>query len=183
MTEEKKPVDRSAIGRRSKAKGSSFERDIVNLFKEAGVDAKRGWWQSGLHAAMSRFAKSAGTKKTTSTPDVIVPGLWVECSTGITSNLSEVKLRQAKDYADEHRRKTGRTLLPVAIVRKKGCRTIDVTMAVKDFLALVGAGGESAIIATEAPVTFTMDLLIHAMKATRLVEESSADMFEGEVTP
>ena len=171
----------------SKQKGNTFERLVVNLFKEAGIDAKRGWWQSGLHAALSRQARSIGAKPSFQTPDVIVPLLWVEASTGATPGLQRSKLEQAIKYADDYRVRTGRTLLPVSIVRKLRSPVIDVTMRLADFINLlptVCSGNSTVFSLGNEVVTFSMRLLLGALKAkieSNEVVLDERDMFDGEV--
>jgi hypothetical protein len=121
-----------SAGKRSSLKGKTFEREIVNSFKANGIEAKRGWWQTGLHSSLSR----AKARIKTHTPDVLVPHLWVECSTGVTSNLGTIKLQEAINYVKDYTERTKKYLFPVSIVRPKCARSISVTMRYVDFMLL-----------------------------------------------
>lgn len=101
-------TDRSRIGRRSRRKGKTFEREIVKRLLAAGYDASRGWWQAKGGAVV---------------PDVILPGWWIECGTGARVDAA-TKLRQAEANAGAARSEDR----PVAIVRRKSERRIAVAL-------------------------------------------------------
>lgn len=114
-------TDRSRIGRRSRRKGRSWEQQVVNRLKAAGLPAERGWWQAKGGARVS---------------DVIVPGLWIECGTGRGPSADGArKLAQAVSYASGGE-------LAVAITRRSGSRAIEVTMRLVDLITLVGSMDE-----------------------------------------
>jgi len=112
---------RVRAGRRSKRKGNDFEREVVNRLCTNGIQAERGYWQA------------RGGEET---PDVIVDGFWIEVSSGATAD-PEAKLDQAVKQA--RRDVSIPSVLPVAVTRKKGSRSIVATMQFNDLAQAVQA--------------------------------------------
>lgn len=115
----------------SKRKGKVFERDITKTFTEAGVKARRGWWQSMGGALV---------------PDVMVDGLWLELGHGKTMD-PKVKLEQAIGYV----RTRGLPVIPVAITKRDHMDPV-VTLRAHDF---------SAMLHGESPYEDVLGFLVH----------------------
>lgn len=101
-----------------RAKGHSYEREIANVFKAAfpDIDAHRGYqYRDGADA-----------------PDVIVPGLWVECKRG-RCTYPKKALAQAIEASFEHGTEYQ---IPVAICRDDRSEST-VTMRLDDFIDLL----------------------------------------------
>jgi len=131
----KKPKDpkRVRAGKNSKRKGSSFERFIVNMFKDAGIQAKRGWWQSG------EFARFRGKSKPTISDVLLEDGfehLWLELGTGATMDDYK-KLDQAENDIAGTKQNQG-SMIPIAVTRRKGQRVVYATLKLADLVELIG---------------------------------------------
>lgn len=99
-------------GAGSRRKGHQFERDVANMFRDHfGDEVKRGWQAARGDAE----------------PDVVVPGLWIECKRGKRTNV-KAALRQAIEDSD------GRGM-PVAIC-KDDQEEATATLRLEDFVAL-----------------------------------------------
>lgn len=162
----KKPKDpkRVAAGKKSKRKGSSFERFIVNMFKDAGIDAKRGWWQSG------EFARCRGKSKPTVSDILVGDGfedLWLELGTGAAMDDYK-KLDQAE--RDIKGTNAGNRV-PIAVTRRKGQRIVHATLKLQDLLDLTRQLPENEV--SDLRVSVRMPELVALM--SRIVESSSLD--------
>lgn len=107
------------MGRASRVKGHGFEREIARAFRERfpDIDAHRGYqYRDGADA-----------------PDVIVPGLCIECKRGKLTYPKKA-LQQAIECADKQSEFT----IPVAICKDDRSDTT-VTMLFEDFLDLLAA--------------------------------------------
>lgn len=116
LTEEQKRVRHERAvraGKRSKAKGSSFERDIVHRFRELAPEARRGIGQ----------ARTAGE-----VCDVEGTPYWLECK-----HRKQIDLEEAIQQAD--RDTDGR--LPIVVYRVNGTRSLMVAMRAPVFLRLI----------------------------------------------
>jgi len=139
---------RAGVGRLSKRKGKEFEQELAQLIRAAGIDTKRGWWQS-----------RGGSE----VPDLIVDGFWLEASTGATVS-PEKKLQQAIDQSTQwvRNRNLNTAPFPVAVTRKKGSRTILATVRFGDLSeAISGARLRGS---SDLPVSFNFDALIGIIK-------------------
>lgn len=93
-------VDRSKIGRRSRTKGASYERELVHVFRSVmpGADIKRG--------LQSRSGSDVA--------DVECPIFWIEAKRGKKPN-PRAALAQAIDASQ------GTHKIPLAIIRDDHC--------------------------------------------------------------
>lgn len=148
----KKVRSRSAIGRQARAFGHEFERAIVHEFKEHFKDEP--WAESVRRSDQSHRAWL---------PDVTgVPGLWPECQ--VAQNIQpEVKLKQA--LRDTARFKSqNKIVCPVAITRRKGQQTINVTVRAHDLgLMILSAAGDPE--ARDAAVSMSLDAFLELYAA------------------
>ena len=118
------------MSKTSKRKGKAFEQQIAHIFRIAfeGTDVRRGW--------QARMGSDA--------PDVVFPGLWVECKHRHVVNIPGALAQAQKDAQ-------GRAM-PVAITRKTGAKDILCTITMQDFIHLLKAanwcGSESTQLTT-----------------------------------
>ena len=103
------------MGKLSRTKGVTFEREMVHRFAEVFGEEKvrRGLqYRDGADA-----------------PDVVAPAFWVECKRGRKTNV-KAALRQAQEAS------AGKGLWPIAVCRDDE-DAATVTLALEDFLDLV----------------------------------------------
>lgn len=116
--------ERSDRGRRSRQKGTEFERRVANAFKRVWPDAKRLFGQA---------------RDGNEVPDVGGTQFWIECAKGATRAIHD-KLRQgirdsASSPSSEYRG------APVVVVsHHDGVGETMVTMRLEDFLELFKEG-------------------------------------------
>lgn len=104
---------KAAKGKRARRKGHQFERDMASLFTETlDFHCKRG--------LQSRDGAEA--------PDVIVPGLHIECKKGLKTNI-RAALKQAREASRDGNK-------PVAICQDDR-QEATVTMFLEDFMDLL----------------------------------------------
>lgn len=117
-------ITRSQLGRRSRTKGSSFERTIKNRLKQV-----LGLSWPGVVIRRSVQADRAYE------PDVVIEGvdvpelirdLWLECNHSKEPNPG-VKLAQALRDSSIARMATGRHRIPMVVWRRNKARTDNVT--------------------------------------------------------
>lgn len=111
--------ERSARGKRNRAKGTDFERRVANAFKAVWPRARR------LHGQ----ARDGGEA-----PDVGGTPFWIECSKGTTS--IHAKIAQGIADAERSPSEEYRGLPPLVVSHRKGREPALVTMRLEDFLAL-----------------------------------------------
>lgn len=122
---------RKQSGALAKRKGKVFERDIAKVFTDAGITARRGWWQSMGGALV---------------PDVMVDGLWLELGHGKAMD-PKVKLEQAIGYV----RTRGLPVIPVAVTKRDRMEPV-VTLRAHDF---------SAMLHGQSPYEDALGFLVH----------------------
>lgn len=108
-------VDRSALGKKSKNKGKTFERTVSHLFKDRGFTARRG----------QQFKGSPDS------PDVVVeeiPEINLECKAVEKLNLYEAMDQAAKDCSPSQ--------FPV-VIQKRNNKGIIVSMRVEQFMDFI----------------------------------------------
>lgn len=110
------------MGAYQRRKGHNFEREMARWFREAlpGCDAKRGFQTRGGGAEA---------------PDVLVPGLHVECKRGRQPNIRRA-YQQAVEDADARQKKATQRDLPLAITRDDHGHAL-VTLSLEDFRPLL----------------------------------------------
>ena len=124
-----------------------FEREVVHRFRAAGIQAERGYHQarSGAEA-----------------PDVVVPGLWVECGCG-ASVQPEKKLAQAvrdERVLFEKAHGMGGKVYPVAVTRRLGSRELVATMMGSHLFEMMSAvlhGGWTNLLFVAPVVSMQLD--------------------------
>lgn len=105
------------MGTMQRRKGANFEREVANLFKEAGFNARRGGFAQAQDAHNE--------------PDVILddmPGLWIECKRG-AKTYPIGALKQAKEAG-------GNGTIPLAVC-KDDYDKITVTCEMSFFMVLL----------------------------------------------
>ncbi len=144
-------TDRSAVGRRSKAKGKEFERTVATMLRRCGVDCRRGWQaRSGSDAC-----------------DVEGTDWWIECGTGRAVN-PVAKLEQAEGAAlaagDPRRcvavcRAFGSPRVTATLRLYCACVScaprmifVPVTMDVRDWICLAFGDGAAQVVSPDAAV-------------------------------
>lgn len=93
-------------------KGHDWEREVANLFRDAGFAARRGLQQP---------------RDGSEVPDVEVEGFWIECKRGRRTS-PQAALRQAIAAVPDGR-------IPVAVCKDDRAEPT-VTLLLKDFLTL-----------------------------------------------
>jgi len=145
-----------AAGRRSKAKGRVFERQIARELRAvydtpelcariaAATNADRKKHMSESSVRRGEQGRNAHE------PDIVAPcPWWFELHTG-TQSLGK-KLEQARDDAELHHRRGGRRWTKaVAVHRAKGSQNITASMMLSDLLKTIGVTSRLDI---EMPVT------------------------------
>lgn len=124
----KKPVDRSKLGKRSKTKGSNFERTVAKKFEEAYGEEFVRTPQSGGFAKKSVKANVFRGDIVPANDDVELT-LHVECKNTKTWSLP-AWLRQAEGDCPEGR-------VPVVIFHQHGTSNDYVALSLEDFFKLV----------------------------------------------
>lgn len=115
--------ERSERGKRNRARGVTFERQI----------ARR------LRAIWPRAARSYGQARDgNETPDVTGTPFWIECSKGSTAAI-HAKLAQGLEAAATTPHPTLRNQPTIVIAHHGGTKPTTVTMTLDAFLALIDA--------------------------------------------
>jgi hypothetical protein len=114
------------VGKLSRDKGARGEREVAELFRQAGFDAKR---------SVGQYAESDNA------PDVVVAGLghlWLEVKRGAKTNI-RAALRQAKEEAKPEQ-------WPIAITRDDREPSAVVSMSFDVFAALLRKSYPEAVV-------------------------------------
>ncbi len=131
----KKKLSRSKLGRRSKAKGSNFEREVKNQ-----LITLLGPMYPNLIVRRSLQAERAYES------DVVVEGdgipqrildIWFECNHSNDPNPL-LKLAQAVRDTDIASKHSGRRRMPAVVWRKTRSHTDNVTIYIGDLLRVAG---------------------------------------------
>lgn len=115
MTETTKKRTRSQNGRRSRAKGHAFEREVAAAFRPVAPDAERC-------IAQTRTAAREGC-------DVEGTPFWIECKVGARPNVLDAMRQATRDRGEDTR--------PVLVVAKRDRESVTVTMELSAFIALL----------------------------------------------
>ena len=125
---EEKKVDRVKLGKRSKRKGSNYERDVAKKFKEAyNVDLVRTPQSGGFHKKSGKADDYRGD---------IVPAnsdvelaLHIECKNTKTWSLPSW-LKQSESDCPKDK-------IPVVVFHKHNTTKDYITLSLSDFIRLV----------------------------------------------
>lgn len=150
-TERLKNPERVKIGRRSRMKGKTFERTVVNLIKDR---FKSYDWALSVRRSDQGF----GAKLSDVTN---WPHIWCECQTAANATPAE-KLAQAVRDMEKAVMSGGDDSFPIAIVRPMHSPKITVTLQLGDLIELVCLEKRATPIngvrkAGEFPVTMSID--------------------------
>lgn len=125
---DKKAIDRSKLGKRSKAKGSSFERTVAKKFqKQYGEELKRTP-QSGGFAKKSAKADEFRGDIVCLDPDISLT-LHIECKNAKTWSLPKW-FEQAESDAPKDK-------FPVVVFHKHNTSKDYIALSLEDFFKLV----------------------------------------------
>ena len=105
-----------ATGKAARRKGHDWEREVARRF--------------GAVFGEDRVHRGLQYRTGAECPDVICPGFWIECKRG-HQTCPKGALRQASQDSE------GKGVWPIAVC-KNDCKPAHVTMALDDFLELVG---------------------------------------------
>ncbi len=110
---------KSQNGRRSRAKGAQWERDVVLRFRPIFADAERLGWQQ-------RKVKGDGTPM----PDVRAGHLWIECKVGARPPIVKGLAQAIEDMPK------GQGIVPVCVA-KQDRQAPTVTLLLADFVDMM----------------------------------------------
>lgn len=108
-------IDYKKQGKKNRAKGQRFEREVAKIMRER------------LDVNCRRSSQSAGAYSS----DLIVKSFWVECKSGQRPNIPGAMEQAIGDLA-----KSGKNKKPIAVTKKDRSDVL-VTMLMDDFLEIV----------------------------------------------